>query len=176
MGVFDGKGMSINVNLSVEQMEAIASLTADKVNLTRKYDDNKIDWMQRDLEVLRKQVQERDGIITQNVLSQDRYRELLKKRNQTIKQLREEIEELKAFIIWLIRNKIWRRKIMKLVCECGNVAEFNTIDEDTGEQTSYTEGEGQYVTVDISKFNFWQKHDVVGIVCENCEKDIWLFT
>lgn len=96
MGIFDVKGMSINVNLSVEQMESIASLTADKVNLTRKYDDNKIDWMQRDLEVLRKQVQERDGIITQNILSQERYRELLKRRNQTIKQLREEIEELKA--------------------------------------------------------------------------------
>lgn len=65
---------------------------------------------------------------------------------------------------------------MKIVCECGNEAEFNTKDEDTGEQNSYTEDEGQYATVDISKFRFWQQHDVVGVVCEKCEKDIWLFT
>lgn len=95
MGVFDGKGMSINVNLSEEQMEAIASLTADKVNTTRKYDENKMDWMQRDIDDLRKQVQERDSIITQNIISQDRYRVLIKKRNDAIKKLREEIEGLK---------------------------------------------------------------------------------
>lgn len=65
---------------------------------------------------------------------------------------------------------------MKIVCDCGNEAEFNTIDEDTGEETERTECEGQYATIEISKFRFWESHDVVGIVCEKCEKDIWLFT
>ncbi|QJI52381.1 hypothetical protein [Psychrobacillus phage Perkons] len=96
MGIFDGKGMSVNVNLSVEQMEAIASLTADKVSTTRNYYDDKLYWMQRELEDLRKQVQERDSIITQNVISQDRYRELIKKRNCVIKELRDEIEKLQT--------------------------------------------------------------------------------
>lgn len=64
---------------------------------------------------------------------------------------------------------------MKIVCDCGNETEFNTIDKDTGEQTDLTEDEGQYATVDISKFRFWQTHNVVGAVCEKCEKSIWLF-
>lgn len=65
---------------------------------------------------------------------------------------------------------------MKIICDCGNEAEFCTIDEDTGEQTRIDEDEGQYATVDIQKFNFWETHDVVGIKCEKCDKAIWLFT
>ena len=65
---------------------------------------------------------------------------------------------------------------MKIVCDCGNEAEFNTVNKDTGEQNSYTEGEGQYVTVDNPKFTFWQAHDIVGVLCEKCVKDIWMFT
>lgn len=64
---------------------------------------------------------------------------------------------------------------MKIVCDCGNETEFNTIDEDTGEESEITEGEGQYVTVDISKISFWEQHDVVGIVCKKCDKSVWLF-
>lgn len=63
---------------------------------------------------------------------------------------------------------------MKLICDCGNEQEFNTIDEETGEQTTCTEDEGQYAR--IKSFTFWQCHDVVGIVCDKCEKAIWLFT
>ena len=65
---------------------------------------------------------------------------------------------------------------MKLVCDCGNEMEFNTIDDDTGEQTSTTEDEGQYATVEHPKFNLWEQHDVVGIVCKKCDKAIWIFT
>lgn len=63
---------------------------------------------------------------------------------------------------------------MKLICDCGNEQEFNTIDKETGQQTSYTDGEGQYTTID--SFEFWQRHDVVGICCSKCKKAIWLFT
>lgn len=63
---------------------------------------------------------------------------------------------------------------MKLICDCGNEEEFNTINEDTGEENSVDEIEGQYTT--INSFNFWEAHDQVGIVCEKCGKAIWLFT
>lgn len=63
---------------------------------------------------------------------------------------------------------------MKLICDCGNEQEFNTIDEETGEQTSYREDEGQYAT--IEGFSLWETHDVVGIECDKCKKAIWMFT
>lgn len=37
---------------------------------------------------------------------------------------------------------------MKMMCDCGNEMEFSTKDEDTGEETEYTEDEGQYAIVD----------------------------
>lgn len=63
---------------------------------------------------------------------------------------------------------------MKIICDCGNEEEFNTIDEETGGQTKITEDEGQYAT--IKTFNFWEMHDQVGVVCDKCGKSIWLFT
>jgi len=63
---------------------------------------------------------------------------------------------------------------MKIVCDCGNENEFNTINEDTGQQSIQTQDEGQYAT--IEDFNFWETHDTVGIVCQKCHKAIWLFT
>lgn len=62
---------------------------------------------------------------------------------------------------------------MKLICDCGNKEEFKTTNE-KGEPNSYNEDEGQYVTID--KFDFWEQHDQVGIVCCKCKKGIWLFT
>lgn len=63
---------------------------------------------------------------------------------------------------------------MKIVCDCGNEEEFNTIDGETGKETRITEDEGQYAK--IENFEFWQQHDVVGCVCSKCGKGIWLFT
>lgn len=63
---------------------------------------------------------------------------------------------------------------MKIICDCGNKEEFNTVDREIGEQTSITEDEGQYAAID--NFRFWEANDQVGIVCEKCGKSIWLFT
>lgn len=63
---------------------------------------------------------------------------------------------------------------MKIICDCGNEEEFNTIDEETGKENEISEDEGQYAT--IKNFEFWENHDVVGIVCSKCGKEIWLFT
>ena len=60
---------------------------------------------------------------------------------------------------------------MKIMCDCGNIEKFNTIDEETGEQTPVREDEGQYAT--IEKFDFWETHDQVGIVCKKCELNIF---
>jgi len=63
---------------------------------------------------------------------------------------------------------------MKLICDCGNEQEFNTIDEETGQLNRITKDEGQYATID--GFEFWSGHCEVGIVCDKCKKAIWLFT
>lgn len=62
---------------------------------------------------------------------------------------------------------------MKLICDCGYEEVFNTIDEETKKERECTEEEGQYAT--IEGFNFWEQHDVVGFVCKNCGKAIWMF-
>lgn len=64
---------------------------------------------------------------------------------------------------------------MKITCDCGNEVTFNTINEDTGEESTISEDEGQYATTD-GRFRFWSAHDVVGMVCEECDKALWLFT
>lgn len=81
---------------------------------------------------------------------------------------------LKCSFYWKL-NKIKIEVIkIKLICDCGNEGEFTTVDDETGEQTSVTEDEGQYAK--INSFEFWQQHDVVGCVCSKCGKAIWMFT
>ena len=65
--------------------------------------------------------------------------------------------------------------MIKLICNCGNEMEFNTIDKKTGEQNSVAEDEGQYATTDDSRFMLWESHDVIGIVCGKCGKAVWTF-
>lgn len=62
---------------------------------------------------------------------------------------------------------------MKLICSCGN--ETNLIEPDDGEDHSISE-EGIYVIQDKDTFRFWEQHDTVGIVCDKCDKAIWMFT
>ena len=65
---------------------------------------------------------------------------------------------------------------MKIICDCGNESEFNTIDEETGEeQEIFDEDEGQYATVE-GDFTFWKTYYTVGIKCDKCGKTIWIFT
>jgi len=65
---------------------------------------------------------------------------------------------------------------MKIICDCGNEMEFNTIDEETGKQAEIYEEEGQYATVEHDKFGFWSAHDELGVICKKCKKAIWIFT
>lgn len=62
---------------------------------------------------------------------------------------------------------------MKLVCDCGYKESFCEINEDTKEKNDYTEGEGLFTT--IEDFTIWKMDYTVGIVCNKCGKDIWVF-
>lgn len=63
---------------------------------------------------------------------------------------------------------------MKIICDCGN--EVNLIEPKDGEYRIYNEEEGLYVIKDnTSNFDFWERHDQIGIVCNKCEKTIWMF-
>jgi len=59
---------------------------------------------------------------------------------------------------------------MKIICECGN--EVNLIEQNNNEDRDM----GLYVVPnDYGKIDFWEQHDVVGMVCRKCEKAIWMF-
>lgn len=64
---------------------------------------------------------------------------------------------------------------MKIICDCGNEAVFNTINEDTKEENPIYEDEGQYATIDKSKFNFTSNHYEIYFTCEKCEKILRIF-
>jgi hypothetical protein len=62
---------------------------------------------------------------------------------------------------------------MRIICDCGNESIFNTTYDD-GTETNVDPEEGQYC--DVKNFDFWQQHDVVGVVCRKCGKALWMFT
>ena len=63
---------------------------------------------------------------------------------------------------------------MKIICDCGN--EVNLIEPNDNEERTYDEDKGAYVIPDdYGKIDIWEIHDVVGIVCRNCEKAVWMF-
>lgn len=63
---------------------------------------------------------------------------------------------------------------MKIICDCGNGV--NLLEPDDGENRIEDEEEGVYVKQSNYTFNFWQRHDVIGIACNKCEKKVWMFT
>lgn len=61
---------------------------------------------------------------------------------------------------------------MKLICECGNEMEFNTVNLETGEKNPIDD-RGQFATTDFSKFSYWAEHDIAGFECSNCKEAVW---
>lgn len=61
---------------------------------------------------------------------------------------------------------------MKIICECGNESVLSK----TEDSIVFDDERGNYVTLKPDTFRFWEAHDEVGIVCEKCDKSIWLFT
>lgn len=79
--------MKFNVTLNNEEIDKIASITADKVLATVKYQKDKEEWYERDIKELRLEVSKRDSMLVQKDLIIDRLRETLKKARATIKEL-----------------------------------------------------------------------------------------
>lgn len=81
--------MKFNVSLDKEQLEEIASITADKVLATVQYQKNKEEWHEREIKSLLADIQKRDSMLVQRDLIIERQKEYLRK-------LRDEIKELKG--------------------------------------------------------------------------------
>ncbi|MBE1305870.1 hypothetical protein G4W71_17845 [Clostridium botulinum] len=82
--------MKFNVVLDKEQLDEIASLTADKVLATVKYTKTKEDWLERDIKELKIEVQKRDSMLVQKDLIIERLRETLIRTRNELKELKGE--------------------------------------------------------------------------------------
>jgi hypothetical protein len=80
-------GMKFNVTLDNEQINEIASITADKVLETVKYQKNNEAWYDREIKDIKLEVSKRDSMLVQK----DLYAERLK---ETIKKLRIKLDEV----------------------------------------------------------------------------------
>jgi hypothetical protein len=81
--------MKFNVVLDEEQLEEIASITADKVLATVQYQKSSEEWHDREIKSLLLDIQKRESMLVQKDLIIDRQREYLRK-------LKREIQELKG--------------------------------------------------------------------------------
>jgi len=66
--------------------------------------------------------------------------------------------------------------MFKIICStCGE--EVNLIKPDDGEERTYNEEDGWYVTEDnYSKFDIHGEHDQIWISCNACGTRVWMFT
>lgn len=79
--------MKFNVSLDKEQIDEIASITADKVLSTVQYCRNNEMWYEREIESLRRKVLERDSMLVNKDLYIERLREDKKRLRDRIKEL-----------------------------------------------------------------------------------------
>ena len=79
--------MKFNVTLDNEQMNEIASITADKVLATVQYQKNNEAWYDREIKELKLEVQKRDSMLVQKDLVIERLRE-------TTRKMRIKLEEI----------------------------------------------------------------------------------
>lgn len=79
--------MKLNMTLDDEQINQIASVTADKVLTTVKYHRNNEDWYEREIKELKQKVQKRDSMLVEKDLCIDMLRERIKKLNNKIKEI-----------------------------------------------------------------------------------------
>ena len=71
--------MKFNVSLDNEQINEIASITADKVLATVQYQKSSVEWHDREIKELKREVQKRDSMLVQKDLYAERLKETIKK-------------------------------------------------------------------------------------------------
>ena len=82
--------MNFNVALDKEQMNEIASITADKVLATVKYQRNNQEWHEREINDYKVEVQRRDSMLVQKDFIIERLRETLRIKRAELKELKNE--------------------------------------------------------------------------------------
>lgn len=82
--------VKFNVTLDKEQINEIASITADKVLETVEYQKSQELWYERDIKELKLAVSQRDSMLVQKDLFIERLREALRKARAEIKELKGE--------------------------------------------------------------------------------------
>ena len=80
--------MNFNVALDKEQMNEIASITADKVLATVKYQRNNQEWHEREINDYKVEVQRRDSMLVQKDFIIERLRETLRIKRAELKELK----------------------------------------------------------------------------------------
>lgn len=81
--------MKFNVSLDKEQMDQIASITADKILATVQYARSNEEWYKAEIENLRRKVSVREGMLINKDLYIERLREDKKRLRERIKGLEE---------------------------------------------------------------------------------------
>lgn len=79
--------MKFDVQLDREQIQQIASTTADKVLETVKYVQRNEEWDKQKIEDLENRIKQRDSMIVQRDLHIDRLREYIKKLESQLEQI-----------------------------------------------------------------------------------------
>lgn len=82
--------MKFNVSLDKEQIDEIASITADKILATVRYSRNNEDWYEREIKGLKLEVSKRDSMLVQRDLVIERLRESLIKTRTELNELKSE--------------------------------------------------------------------------------------
>ena len=86
-------GVKFNVTLDDEQINEIASITADKVLSTVKYCKNTEDYYERKIQDLEYSLQQRDGILVQKDLYSERLKLHIDKLKNKVKELKTQLDE-----------------------------------------------------------------------------------
>jgi D-mannonate dehydratase len=71
--------LNFNVSLDNEQINEIASITADKVLATVQYQKNDAEWYDKEIKQLKLKVSKRDSMLVQKDLYAERLKETIKK-------------------------------------------------------------------------------------------------
>lgn len=80
--------MKFNVTLEKEQLDEIASITADKVLATVKYHKTNEEWYERDIKELKREVSKRDSMLVQKDLVIERLSESLRRARAELKEFK----------------------------------------------------------------------------------------
>ncbi|MBS4958165.1 MAG: hypothetical protein KHZ99_14105 [Clostridium sp.] len=80
--------MKFNVTLDNEQINEIASITADKVLSTVKYHRSNEEWYEREIKELKLEISKRNSMLVQKDLIIERLRETLRTSRAELKELK----------------------------------------------------------------------------------------